>query len=678
MLPKKIFTYCIPFVILSILCTSFIYTSTNTTNQSTALILPYKKAGLTNRQAAAHLLNKFTFGPTPTAIDNVVNMGVENWLLAQLDGKINDDALQQKLSKYDALNMTNSEVLTHFPRMPKVVKEAIEAGVIDKSMVKNGNADSSVNTDNNDAYKQTLQIFMDSKGYRPQKELFRQFISKKIISAAYSNNQLHQMLTEFWFNHFNVSLTKNQCAAYIPAYERDVIRPNVTGKFEQLLISTAQSPAMLFYLDNFNSIGENDAFAKNKERLQKVLNKKAATAMEEDPNSNKAKLTEKLAANKKMQGLNENYAREVMELHTLGVDGGYTQTDVTEAAKVLTGWTIYPMAEDGPSKGIQKIIDRVGIENLQAKGFVHHQDFLFAINRHDTKEKIVLGKKFAAGGGYQEGVDLLHLLATHTSTAQFICKKLATKFVQDNPPATLINKMAATFLATEGDIKQVLITMASADEFWNKNALTEKTKSPFELAISAVRATNATIEAPFKLYQWITKMGQKLYAYQAPTGYPDKAAFWINTGSLLNRMNFGLAFANEKIPGIQVNLAALNNYHEPESANAALHIYTQLMLPEQDVTATIKRLTPLINDPSFQQKIMDASKAATNKTISNTSSIELEEANENSMPVENTSKNITQKKQQLSNTAMDNKAENNSMLAQVVGIIIGSPAFQKR
>lgn len=671
MLIKKTAVIFLPIILLGIVISSFIYTANYASTAN--IIIPYKKAGFTEREAAAHLLNKFTFGPTPTAIDAVVKMGIENWFKAQLDGKINDDSLQQILSKYDALLMTNSEVLAKFPRMPKVVKEAIEAGVIDKSMVKNNEVDTAY-AENNIAYKQTLQAFMDKKGYRPQKELFRQFICKKILSAAYSNNQLHQMLTEFWFNHFNVSLTKNQCAAFIPAYERDVIRPNVTGKFEQLLISTAQSPAMLFYLDNFNSVGENEAFAKSKEKLQKALDRKAEAAIEEDPTSTKAILTEKLATNKKMQGLNENYAREVMELHTLGVDGGYTQTDVTQAAKILTGWTIYPMAEDGPSKGIQKIIDRVGVENLQAKGFVHQQDFLFAVNRHDTKEKIVLGKKFAAGGGYQEGVDLLHILATHTSTAQFICKKLAIKFVNDNPPAILINKMATTFLATEGDIKQVLITMVSAIEFWKKDALTEKTKSPFELAISAVRATNANIIAPFKLYQWITKMGQKIYAYQAPTGFPDKAAFWINTGSLLNRMNFGLAFANEKIPGIQVNLAALNNYHEPESAISALHIYTKLILPEQNVTATIKRLTPLINDPSLQQKIVDAANTSTSIPVTNT---DIEE-NNSSMEAEKLSKKIARKNSKNTDTEMSNTIENNSMLAQVVGIILGSPAFQKR
>ena len=306
--------------------------------------IPYKQAGLTERQAAAHLLDRFTFGATPGEIDKLVNIGLEKWFSEQLEGKLNDAALKERLSEYDALSMSNAAVLENFPRSARVIKEASDAGVINKD---------SLDKSNRAAYKGQLQAYMKEKGYRPQKELFRQFINQKILSAAYSNNQLQQVLTEFWFNHFNVSITKNDCAAFIPAYERDVIRPNVTGKFADLLLATAQSPAMLFYLDNFSSSGVNEEMEKRRERLTAMMNRRKAKRSVEDDNSDAIKLKEKIAANKKNQGLNENYAREIMELHTLGVDGGYTQQDVTQAARVLTGWTVYPMADYGPSKAVQ-------------------------------------------------------------------------------------------------------------------------------------------------------------------------------------------------------------------------------------------------------------------------------------------------------------------------------------
>jgi len=639
--------------------------------------MPYKQAALTERQAAAHLIDRFTFGNSPGYMDEVVKLGLENWFLQQLEGKRNDAPLIERLSVYDALQMSNTQVLATFPRGATIVKEAVSEGVISKDSLKEiGKKE----------YRQAVKAYMEKKGYRPQQELFQQFVSQKILSAAYSKNQLSQVLTEFWFNHFNVSIAKNQCAQYIPAYERDVIRPNVTGKFGDLLLATAQSPAMLFYLDNFSSAGENSDYKQRQEKMQQRLEKQVEKAKDEDPSGNKAKLVEKITKNKKNQGLNENYAREIMELHTLGVDGGYTQQDVTSAAKVLTGWTVYPM-ENGPGSAVKKMIDRLGEDNLAAKGFVHKGDFLFAINRHDNEAKIVLGNSFAAGGGYQEGLDLINMLATNAATAKFICKKLAVKFVSDNPPASLIDKMAATFLTKEGDIKEVLKTMVAAPEFWTKEAITQKTKSPLELAISSVRALDATVKMPFMIYQWINKMGQKLYYYQAPTGFPDKGTYWINTGALLNRMNFGLAFASQKIPGVEFNLAAINNNREPESAIDALKTYSKIILPEREVAATIKRLTPLVNDPSIQQKIDEAADKSTANTDKNHAITEenkdademiLDKKNERNISEDRLAKKNLGKRTKAGNEAMPSAAGNNSMLAQVVGIIIGSPEFQKR
>ncbi len=643
--------------------------------EGTVFKMPYKAAGLTERQAAAHLLDRFTYGATPKQIDEVVNKGLEKWFSEELDGKAKEDYLNDRLKEYDALNMSNTQVLQNFPRGPQVLRQAIAEGVVSKD---------SIDKSNKAEYKDKIAGYMKEKGYRPEKELLRQFINQKILSAAYSNNQLHQVLTDFWFNHFNVSATKNDCIQFIPAYERDAIRPNVTGKFSNLLMATAQSPAMLFYLDNFNSSSTNEDMEKRRQKLQQRIDQRKVN--NEDEDSTDISTLKKIVQNKSNQGLNENYAREVMELHTMGVEGGYTQDDVTQAARVLTGWTVYPMADYGPSKAIKKVIERVGEENLVAKGFVHKGDFFFAMNRHDAKEKTVLGKNFAAGGGYEEGVQLLNMLAHHPSTAKFICRKLAVRFVNDAPAQSLIDRMVNSFTKSDGNIKQVLITMVASPEFWQKDALREKTKSPFELAISTVRSLDATIDAPFMLYQWIAKMGQKIYYYQAPTGFPDKAQYWINTGSLLNRMNFGLAYAGQKIPGISFNLAAINNNHEPESATAALSTYCKLIMPERDVTATVKRLTPLINDPAIQQKINDAA----GKTVANNQATEMNAAEatddvmqvskkgSNSISEEKLSSQMLRKKGKGAEVAMASATGNNSMLAQVVGIILGSPEFQRR
>ncbi len=561
---------------------------------------PYHEAGLTERQAAAHLISRFTYGATPGQIDEVVKMGLEKWFRAQLDASLPDDSLQTMLAQYDALKLSNAQIAAAFPRNGQIVRMAVRDGYVDKDSVK---------TDQK-AYRDILKKYRDEKGFKPEQELFRQLYCQKILRAAYSQNQLREVMTDFWFNHFNVSITKNDCAEFIPVYERDVIRPGSLGRFGDLLKTTAHSPAMLYYLDNFTSSGPVDT-------------------------------TKPMQKARKAQGLNENYARELMELHTLGVDGGYTQQDVTQAARVLTGWTVYPMRrapESSPSGMTEEFIRR--------QGSVHEGDFLFAANRHDKGEKVVLGKHFGPNGGYEEGVQLLEMLAYHPSTARFISRKIAIRFVNDDPPASLVDRMAKTFRDKDGDIREVMMTMVTSPEFWSASAIREKTKSPFELAIGAVRSLRARINQPFQLYNWVTRMGEKMYFYQAPTGFPDKGQFWINTGSLLNRMNFGLALATGRIPGISFDLAVLNNNHEPESAQAALMTYCKLIMPERDLDQTIRRLTPMLGDPSLQQKVNAA--ATQNDEMSVTESAPV--------PTPMTS----------------------ATTAQVVGIIIGSPEYQRR
>ncbi len=534
--------------------------------------IPFKKYGYTPAQAAARLLDRFSFGAKPGQVEAVVSMGLENWLEQQFAANLPNEALNKRLAAFKSLSLTNDTIVNTYLNAGQVIRLATRKGIINRDSIKGDQKE----------YREQVRVIMEQEGYKPIQELHRELVNQKVLSAAYSNNQLQEVLTDFWFNHFNVSVTKNQCQQYVYTYERDAIRPNVMGRFKDLLLATAQHPAMLEYLDNASSV-----------------------SIKNQPRAN-------MAAPRNARGLNENYAREVMELHTLGVDGGYTQADVTTVAKALTGWSV--------EKG----------------------NFLFRPRQHDNEAKTILNKNFPANGGYQEGIDVLTMLAEHPSTAKFICTKLATRFVSDTPSASLIKNMVKTFQSTDGDIKAVLRTMVYDPAFWKKSVSHEKIKSPFEMVISAVRATNAQVIQPFQLFNWCTKMGQRFYYYQAPTGFPDRASNWINTGALLNRMNFGLAFACQKIPGVRMDLAALNNYHEPESAIDALTVYSNILIPQRDHTANIKRLIPLVNDEAVEEKI---SKAAT---------------------VDKTAEQMI----------LDKGTKN--MLSQVVGIIIGSPEFQRK
>lgn len=628
--------YQIALIVTVIIISSFSFKENRT---SPSIQFPYKKQGLTKEQAAAHLLSRFTFGVSQNDINQVVNEGLENWFLHQLDGNLPDDVLVEKLQGNDLLTFSNEDILKKYFKNNQILRAALKEGIITKEEATNKKeAD----------IKQKLAAYMKQKGWLPVRELMKLQINNKVLRAAYTNNQLVEVMTDFWYNHFNIAATKNQCVQFIPVYERDAIKRNALGNFENLLIATAKSPAMLLYLDNAMSSSNNNELA------TKLENRRNNFSNKENKKLNK----------KRSSGLNENYAREVMELHTLGVDGGYTQNDVTEVARVLTGWTIYPISDNGPLSNLKKMIEK-NKDKFTENGFVRDGDFLFAANRHDDGEKIILGKKFNSDGGYQEGIMLLKMLANHQSTAKFISKKLAVRFVCDNPSSALIDKMAKTFLLTNGNIKQVILTMVSSPEFWNKDALREKVKSPFELAISSIRVLHAEVKRPFTVYNWVSNMGQKLYAYQAPTGFPDNSNYWINTGTLINRMNFGLLIATNKLPGIKYNVSALNNDQEPESAENALAVYAKILLPQRNIDATIKRLKPLLNEQNLESKL-NKSKVQNVANTSNQSTMDDEE-------------DIFQN-DILSTYEKENRKEegHNKTLMQIIGIILGSPEFQRR
>lgn len=626
--------------------------------------MPYKKHGFTKEQAAAHLLSRFSFGATPGQIQQLAESGLESWFEAQLNGQIADPAVTDKLINYTALTYSNETIANTFLQPNQVIQAAIRAGVISRDSLKDAGKT---------LLRPEIRQFAQEKGYQPLIELHRQLINQKIIHAAYSNNQLKEVLTDFWFNHFNVSLTKNQSQQFVLTYERDAIRPFVTGQFAEMLLATAKHPAMLEYLDNASSVSNDNAQNRQQQRNPGFQRRQAAIdkALEDSARMGNP-AAQIVMQRRKAEGLNENYAREIMELHTLGVDGGYQQKDVTEVARALTGWTIYPLRDEGGAGAIKRLVERVGWDNLSRRGFVREGDFLFRADKHDEGTKTILGKTFDGKAGYQEGVDVIRMLATHPSTANFICKKLAVRFVRDTPPPSLINKMSKVFLQSNGNIRETMIAMVSSDEFWDKANLREKIKSPFEFTISAVRATNADIQQPFQIFQWCTRMGQRFYYYQAPTGFPDKSTFWINTGSLLNRMNFGLAFASGKIPGIKVDLPALNQHREPESADEALDVYSKIFLPERPLEENNKRLKALVNDANAAEKINQA--AAANTTEDDADNMQM---NRNQRRRNNQNERAALSKNSKAFT-MSFVPGNNSTLAQVAGIIIGSPEFQRR
>ena len=582
----------------------------------TALHMPWKEAGLTERQAAAHLLDRFAFGPRPGEVDRVVAMGLDRWLDRQLAGGLPDAKLAARLAAYPALEMSPPEILRRYPLPGTVLAEARQAGVVpakNAAAAAPGAPGEPGDLDKEDL-KAKVRAFARERGYRPERELLGQLMAQKVLRAVDSENQLAEVMTDFWFNHFNVSSTNNRTRPYLLAYERDAIRPNALGRFRELLGATAHQPAMLVYLDNAQSTAKAGAETTMADELEsrprgRVLAARAANA----------------PGKKGERGLNENYARELMELHTLGVDGGYTQEDVIEVARAFTGWTVMP---PGPARAqAERRLARV--ERAGGLGFWQQGEFLFRADVHDAGEKTVLGHRLPAGRGVEDGEEVLDLLAAHPATARHLASQLAVRFVSDHPPQALVDRLAQVYRASGGDTKAMIRAIASSPEFWSREAMAAKIKSPFELAASAIRALGGEVSQPRATIEWIGRIGEPLYAYQAPTGYPDRAEAWVNTGSLLSRMNFGLQLAAGRVPGVQVDLAALNGGREPESRQQALAVYAGLLLPGRDFAPTVELLRPMVESPDLARRVDQAQAPPT-------------------------------------------------PLQQVVGVILGSPEFQRR
>ena len=572
------------------------------------LQLPYKAEGLSKEQAAAYLLERFAFGPRPGEVEKVAKMGPEKWLALQLKGNLPDAELDKRLEAFPALKMTQEKMAAVYVQNGRIRRILQRQGVIDVAKMERKEMNEKIS-----AYRK--EHGLRGYGLLSNQELKGQ----KLMRAVYSENQLAEVMTDFWFNHFNVTTRDGGARSRTLSYERDAIRPNVLGKFRTILGATAKHPAMLYYLDNAQS-----RMAPPEQRQQAKPEPKQEMAsgemgmdggMDGGMMGETAKAPEKAPAKaktppqrKRKYGLNENYARELMELHTLGVDGGYTQQDVTEVARVLTGWAAAPYGNQ--RKNIDKQMANGNKNNIR------QGEFVFRKSWHDDKAKVVLGEKFPAGGGLEEGERVLDMLTSHPSTARFISTKLARRFVNDAPSDDVIDEMAETFTKTNGDIAAVMATLAQSRVFWAEAKKRSKMKSPFELAVSSLRALEADVKNPQPMMRWFDRMGEPLYGYLPPTGFPDYAESWANSGTLIARMNFGIHLATGRING--VTLKRLPSDSGSLTTEEALAMYGKLLLPAQDTSAIaseVKETVPadaerkhvqvismLLGSPEFQYR----------------------------------------------------------------------------
>jgi len=490
---------------------------------------------LSERQRALHALNRLGFGARPGDVDRVVSIGVDAWIDQQLHPeRIADRAVEARLDRFQTLKLSEADIVRDF------YGPVLEARKEKKRLAAANNvqreAGAEAAKDPKQELKELRQMIPPEK--RPAR-VMDELVAQRIIRAAESDRQLNEVMVDFWFNHFNVYAQKGVDRFLLTGYERDVIRPHIWGRFEDLLLATAKSPAMLFYLDNARSVADPEHRPQpGMERAsggrrglfgrRRAFDAGGDTAMMRGPQGMPRR------PNPKQQkgGLNENYAREIMELHTLGVDGGYTQKDVTELARVFTGWTINRPEQGGSG-------------------------FIFRPNLHDSGSKTVLGVKLPAGGGMEEGERMIHLLAHHPNTAHHIAYQLCQRLVADEPPKPLVDRVAKRFLDSDGDLRATVRAVIDSPEFWDAGTYRGKVKSPFEYAVSAIRAVGAHVDEATPLARELQKMGEPLYGAQPPTGYSDRADTWVNTGALMNRLNFALALAANKMPGVRSDVASL-------------------------------------------------------------------------------------------------------------------------
>jgi uncharacterized protein (DUF1800 family) len=443
-------------------------------------------APLTPRDSAAHALNRLAYGPRPGEIERVARAGVLRWIDAQLaPDKIDDDTVARREREFDVLKHDRGDLARLYAAVQRARQERKRLG--------------DTTADQPDASP------VAAKGRR----FAAQFQQLAVVRAALSERQLYEVLVDFWTNHFNVYFAKGADRFLTPDYIEHTIRPHAMGRFEDLLIATAESPAMLFYLDNWQSVapGASPPFPR-------FATRRGGQGVRRAP-----------------KGINENYARELLELHTLGVDGGYDQHDVIEVARIFTGWSI-----ERPQQG---------------------GDFQFHDWAHDTGDKQVLGVEFERGHGMDEGVRLLKLLANHPATMHHVSRELCQRFVNDDPPDGCVDDAVAAWRRTHGDIREVLRAIFHGPDFWAATNLRAKVKTPLEFVVSAARAVAADLDTTPRLAQVVARLGEPLYLHVAPDGYPEREDAWVNSGAMLDRMNAAVALAAGRLPGAVATLDSI-------------------------------------------------------------------------------------------------------------------------
>jgi uncharacterized protein (DUF1800 family) len=658
-----------------------------------------KAQGLTEDQRILHVLNRLGFGARPGDVERVRAMGLDRYIDQQLHPeKINDSVADAKVKNLDVLQFSTPELYAKFPQPGQILRQLQKSGNAPPELAaaidarKNGqqaapNAANAPKMDDNaamtkpddaakandalannpqqnDAYRRAIRDYYLQNNLRPPQQITQELQASRILRAVYSERQLQEVMVDFWTNHFNVFAGKGADRWLLVSYDRDTIRPNTMGKFYDLLLATAQSPAMLFYLDNFQSVspnanlgagrqGQQRPQAQRGELLDLLMGGARRNQQQPGAGANMPRPQQPNAQQQQQQrakrGINENYARELMELHTLGVDGGYTQKDVQEVARCFTGWTIYAPRGAGAA---------LGMDNGKAG-----QSY-FNPRLHDDGEKTVLGHKIPAGGGMKDGLMVLDILAHHPSTAKFIATKLARRFVSDDPSPALVQHVADVFLKTDGDIRETLRAVFTSPEFNSPAAYRAKIKRPFELAISAIRTLGGDTNGAPAIHQWIARMGQPLYGYQTPNGYSDVAENWVNTGSLLERLNFGLALASNRIPGTRVDLTRFaGDAKDSTNAERIMDRFLDVIVQGDVSPRTKATLLKQLKEP------LPATPPATTETSM---------TNDDAMMNPNGGGGGKRRGQQAQVAMADLSKVSNPELVKIVGLILGSPEFQRQ
>lgn len=590
-------------------------------------------------QQVLQVLNRLAFGPRPGDVQKVRTIGVDAWIDQQLNPeRLNDDAMNQMLARYPLLQQDQTGLASQFAeaqRQSRLVKRdtaAGQAGVADISALK-------------DARKSRAQLVSEIE-------------SARVARAVGSNRQLQEVMTDFWENHFNVFVGKSPVEAfYLADYDR-TIRDHALGRFRDLLGAVAHSPAMLEYLDNAQSRanpGEPTLGAVGRRGMVVARGAGRAPGVEaiiirRNLNPQQAQQLKQRAAAAKKTGLNENYGRELMELHTLGVDGGYTQQDVIEAARALTGWTVRPPAQGG--------------------------GYIFRPEWHDAGEKTFLGHRLAAGRGEEDGEDVLDIIARSPSTAHFISQELARRFVSDSPSTALVDRAAQTYMKTDGDIRAVVKTIVTSPEFFSTRAYHSKVKSPFEVVVSTARALGAEPDSTPRTALAIAFLGEPIFGHRDPNGWPETGDAWMNTGAILNRINFGLSVAANRLPGANMrHLPGIDTLqHAPRSVQVDAVVATILQGAASPQTRKILMSGEHPLAASASQQVAQAPPSADGDDAMGNPAMAARQRIKGSAKQQG----VPGLGRELARNQVIGPAPQLQGLAQMVGFALGSPEFQRR